>query len=295
MESFVSKCKMGVRKLRDASLRLLNVSSIEKYDDNRRSGIIMPRTNYWAKLSAEGEREQAQAITICDDLFSRLDTLFEDKPITIVEQYKKLKDYFITIIKRTSSGWDVPDTIESAMTALESNSDELEMLLERLAAFGESSVVIVPDTNALITNHRLETYGKQIGDIEAWTVIITSTVLSELDELKVKGNNNDFKDKVKKTIKFLKGLRKQGDVHEGVRIYGKAVLVKWLAVEPQMDKTLPWLDKDNNDDRLIASCWEIQIKNPSATVILMTEDINLQSKAQLAKLPFVEPQQAESN
>ena len=56
-----------------------------------------------------------------------------------------------------------------------------------------------------------------------------------------------------------------------------------------MNYTLGWLDPSNNDDRIIANALELQRTYPSDKVVLVTGDINLQNKAELAKLPYAEP------
>ncbi len=62
-----------------------------------------------------------------------------------------------------------------------------------------------------------------------------------------------------------------------------------VATEPDFEHTLHWLDNGNSDDRIIASALEIQVRNPSDTVILVSSDINLQNKAEMANLPYLEP------
>ena len=57
-----------------------------------------------------------------------------------------------------------------------------------------------------------------------------------------------------------------------------------IATEPNFNKTLGWIDSENNDDRIIANALELQINNPSDNLILVTTDINLQNKAQMANL-----------
>ena len=138
----------------------------------------------------------------------------------------------------------------------------------------------------MIKNNKLEEYGKNFG-LNTYIVSIIPTVLSELDELKVKGQDLTFKNKVKKRINQIKGYRKQGNLLDGVTIH-RTIIVKMYATEPKFEKTLNWLSPDNKDDRIIASALEIQLKNPSYIVILITSDINLQNKAEMAKLPYIE-------
>jgi len=61
-----------------------------------------------------------------------------------------------------------------------------------------------------------------------------------------------------------------------------------VATEPNFSLAPSWLDRAHNDDRLIAACFEVQITNPGACVVLLTADINLQNKAETAFLPYFE-------
>jgi predicted ribonuclease YlaK len=62
-----------------------------------------------------------------------------------------------------------------------------------------------------------------------------------------------------------------------------------LAVEPKFEETLPWLDPVNNDDRILASMIEVMRRYPRSLVALVTRDINLQNKAEFARVVFIEP------
>jgi hypothetical protein len=67
------------------------------------------------------------------------------------------------------------------------------------------------------------------------------------------------------------------------------IKVKMVPTEPRMAELPNWLDPNSKDDRLVGSCLELQFQNPSVNVILVTGDINLQNKAEMAFLPFCEP------
>jgi len=93
---------------------------------------------------------------------------------------------------------------------------------------------------------------------------------------------------VQSIITRLKGLRRQGNMHEGVKV-NKVITVKMSAHEPDFKKTLSWLDPTNKDDCIIAATLEVQREEPSSIVVLVTNDINHQNKAEMANLPFIEP------
>jgi hypothetical protein len=52
-----------------------------------------------------------------------------------------------------------------------------------------------------------------------------------------------------------------------------------------MDRSLPWLDPENRDDRLIATTIEVMRTHPRSPVVLVSTDINAQNKAEHAELP----------
>lgn len=152
-------------------------------------------------------------------------------------------------------------------------------------------MILVPDTNALIMCPDVSHFAESV-EQSNYTVILISTVLKELDKLKRDHRDMDFRKKVDAVIRRIKGFRQQGNLREGITV-NKTVTVKMQAEEPNFDETLSWLDKENDDDRIIANILEIQRKEPSSMVILVTADINHQNKAEAANLPFVEPPKGE--
>ena len=55
-----------------------------------------------------------------------------------------------------------------------------------------------------------------------------------------------------------------------------------------MENTLSWLDENIRDDRIIASVLEVQSTQPNARVVLVTGDINLSNKADVAQIETAE-------
>lgn len=149
----------------------------------------------------------------------------------------------------------------------------------------KESTILIPDTNSLIISPDFELYKSLLGN--RITLLITSTVLSELDKLKIVHRDESFRKKVSSIIKRIKGFRNQGSLIEGITVH-KTITVRMIANEPKFQNTLSWLDKDNNDDRIIATAIEHQINNPADSVYIVTSDINLQNKAEMAKIPYFE-------
>jgi predicted ribonuclease YlaK len=102
------------------------------------------------------------------------------------------------------------------------------------------------------------------------------------------------RDKSEKVIRIVKECRRRamsagGKLSEGAPLVKGVCDIIAIATEPDMEKSLPWLDKQNNDDRLLAGVIEVMRLRPRSPVFLVSRDINLQNKADFANVPYVEP------
>lgn len=59
--------------------------------------------------------------------------------------------------------------------------------------------------------------------------------------------------------------------------------------EPSFEHLPDHLDPKVPDDRILASTLAIQARLPSATVVLIARDLNIQNKAHVFGLPYAEP------
>ena len=176
-----------------------------------------------------------------------------------------------------------PNSIEEGKSNFRDYAKVFKDFLNLLTSL-DKQILIVPDTNSIIKFPEPNQYCK-IATSNKFQFVILPTVLSELDKLKITHRDDNFREKVKSVIKRLKGYRTQGDILEGI-IINKTITIKMIATEPNLKNTLKWIDKENNDDRIIASVLELQLQNPSQNIIFVTSDVNLQNKAQMANLNF---------
>jgi predicted ribonuclease YlaK len=89
----------------------------------------------------------------------------------------------------------------------------------------------------------------------------------------------------------IKGYRERGggNLGAGVTLRKNLSTLRSVAPEPRMERSLPWLDPTNNDDRLIAAVVEIMRAHVRSPITLVTRDLNMQNKAAHAAIPYVEP------
>ncbi len=148
--------------------------------------------------------------------------------------------------------------------------------------------VLVPDANAIVWNHHLDEW--EFDGAPHFTVVLTSTLLSELDDLKMQHRNERVRESAESAIKQIKEFMGRGDIHgAGVTLRRDRSTVRMTAREPDMTKTLRWLDPTSKDDRLLASVLEVVREHPHSPVVLVTRDVNMQNKATNAGIALVEP------
>jgi hypothetical protein len=247
--------------------------------------VVIAPTQYW---DSPTEIEQTLQIRLKKSYGLWIETfkLFtENSPEASKRKIDQTDKFVINWIEKKSD-WGIPNTIPEAKTKFETEIKFFYDTLNLYANNGDKEIIIIPDTNALIQEPDPKSY-KILTASEKLIIIFLPTVLSELDELKIKSSNPDFQKKVKSVITRLKGYRQQGNLMDGV-IVEKTIKLKMIASEPNFERTLSWLDRENNDDRIIASALEIQRDNPSSAVCLVTSDINLQNKTEMARLSYID-------
>ncbi len=286
MKTFVEHLITELDVIKQTMFELLDNSRIKIRRDDPYSNIVfISPTYYWDDPT---EKEQTLQIRL-KNLYGQWRETFklftENSPESSNCKIDETDEFVMNWIEKKSD-WGIPNTIVEAKAVFDNEVKFFYDTLQLYSNEGEKQIIIIPDTNALIQIPDPKSF-KQIASAEKITIVFLPTVLSELDELKMKSSNLDFQKKVKSVIKRLKGYRQQGNLTSGV-IVEKTIRLKMIASEPNFGKTLTWLDSENNDDRIIASTLEIQRENPSSAVCIVTSDINLQNKAEMARLSYLD-------
>jgi len=286
MKTFVEHLTTQLDSIKQTMFELLDNSRIKFRRNDPYSGIVIfAPTEYWDEPT---EIEQKLQIRLKKSYGLWIETfkLFTENSPESSKREIDQTDKFVTNWIEKKSDWGIPNTIAEAKSKFESEIKFFYETLNLYANSGDKEIIIIPDTNALIQEPDPKSY-KTLTSSDRLTIVFLPTVLSELDELKIKTSNPDFQKKVKSIIKRLKGYRQQGNLIDGV-IVEKTIKLKMIASEPNFNKTLSWLDKENNDDRIIASALEIQRDNPSSAVCLVTSDMNMQNKTEMARLTYID-------
>jgi len=284
--SYVVRLRQGFQNIEQQMMELLDISTIKEFRNDPHSHVILVTPSYyWGETNEQQKIIQMQLVRKFSDWIQHFRFLFSNASHEINQQIDETQKFVTSWVEKESS-WDVPSKIQDAKSLFKEKVKVFYDLLNLLETTEKHEIIIVPDTNSLIAVPDVAQYADVAGHPK-YTIIIVPTVLAELDKLKVIHREQVFRDKVNSVIKRIKGLRTQGSLLTGVTV-NKTVTVKMIATEPSFENTLKWLNRDNADDRIIASVLEIQRENPSSLIILSTSDINLQNKAEMANLSFAE-------
>lgn len=271
-------------RIKDDIVSLLAMSGLhrEREDDS----IVVINTDgnhWWDDLPIEARRLQSKILGDYGQYRDLVRVLIRGLTSDGAREFEEADDTVTKHVEQQRATWckKVPEAQDETLRAI----DTIQGLLDLLHS-PEGEALVIPDTNALILGAPLEQWSFDWCD--AFTVVLTPTVLAELDELKIAHRNPDVRTKAERLIRQIKEYGRRGDLRVGVPILSGRITARAIAVEPRMDESLPWLDAANIDDRILATTIEIIRRNLRSVVVLVTADINLQNKAQHARLPVCE-------
>jgi rRNA-processing protein FCF1 len=247
--------------------------------------FIVGPSRSWAKLDQDGRRLQSQLLEEDTRLSALICALLSNAPKDSAKELKASQESLRELIDQSHLTW-VKTTDEAFAEAEKALNTQLELIANLYDPI-EGTPIYVPDTNALLWNPDLEQW--RFDDAPRFTLVLTATVLGELDRLKINHRNEAIRERADGLIRRIKGYRTRGELGAGVPIVTDTSTIKTIALDPKVEETLPWLDPSNDDDRILASFVEVMREHARTPVILVTRDINLQNKAEYAGLPFVEP------
>jgi hypothetical protein len=254
-------------------------------DVNDDGGIVVLGQSFaFDDLSLGQQRLQSKLLRDEEHFFDMARVLLPRQPASVLRDLNQDRKCVWDATAQTHLSWHstTGEALAAATKALGRTNDAISRLYDPL----EGSDLLVPDTNALIARPVLTNWA--VESLRRFEVVLTPTVLSELDVLKVEHRNPDVREKAKKVIGQLKEFRRRGSLSDGVTLVGQRSSLRTLALEPDLTTSLPWLDASVPDDRMLASVVEVIRNFPRSRVQLVTGDINLQNKADFARVPVLE-------
>lgn len=267
---------------------LMNYSAIyrwNRHDPHGHVTVFSSRGDYaFEPLNDEGRQLQSRVLEEYRRFYALLRILFHEQPQHTIQTLSMADAVLETTIEQQST-W-CSTTEKALQTAVDALRSEFGLIRGLYDASG-GTTLYVPDTNALLYNPKLETWA--FAESPKFTLILLPTVLSELDSHKTNNRNEAVRDKANKLIHQIKEFRRRGKLIDGVVVVKGKISIMTIATEPKTMFFLPWFDPNNNDDRILASTLEVMRRYPKSPVVVVSLDVNLQNKADFARITCIEP------
>ncbi len=284
MPSTIEKLRAEFTALTESLDALIREVPIKWLDRHSRNVVIIAPEFYFAKRSAEQEASQLRLKRRYDTWKQLVDSVFRGSPDSLRKKIKSADDRFTTWLE-FNTNWGLSSDVAKNAEKFREQAAEYDTLLKMFATT-DGALIVVPDTNALVAHADPVEYRALVGR-DGFQFFLLPVVLGELDQLKNNHRNPEFREKVEKAIKRIKGWRLQGSLNSGVTV-DRTITVKAYPQEPRMEAAPSWLDASVPDDRLIANVLDLQAADPSSSVILVTGDINLLNKADAAAITAID-------
>ena len=248
-ESTVSRLRRRLAEVVDGLASLAADVPIQRYNPRERDPVLVP-PYLWGDMSPQQRAAQIALKRTYDPVAELLRLHLSKAPKDLVRQFDNADQEFRRWLEMQQR-WDLSPNSAVNENALRSAAAALDQILAVLEVTGHSEVMVVPDTNSLLASPDPSVY-RSIAAQGRMVFMLLPTVLGELDHLKIEHRNPDLRDKAKNAISRIKGWRHQGSLATGVTVES-SITVKACHSEPDMKRTLSWLDADVKDDRIIAS------------------------------------------
>lgn len=280
-----SVSKLADALLEDIATLIGEEASYRDLNADSRSVVFIGQSHVFPELPSDKKQLQSKLLSDCKHFFAICSVLLQGQTVNASKILSQNRKNILHVIGQNECTW-----YKNTITALDSVKKGLRIILnefQNVYTPKTDSFILVPDTNALIYNPILQSWAFE--EIAKFEIVLVPTILSELDALKAKHPNSVVREKCKDIIRKIKEYRRRGILNDGINILAGRIRLRSFAVEPNFKASLPWLDPTSQDDRMLASFIEVMRNYIQSHVILVTGDINLQNKAEFAKLPFIEP------
>lgn len=252
--------------------------------------INLSGDHYWNNLPPDGKKIQAALLPEVDRFGELVLSLSQNLPNKAQRDLSNtLQRIRNTIDQHGATSWG---TKNEAVIGFRGLIAKVITTLENFCATSQDIALVIPDTNALLGNPDIEHW--EFDGVAHFTIILTPTILSELDTHKINHKNEVVRSKATTLIRKIKEYRRRGSLLEGISVVKDRVSLRSIANEPNMSKTLSWFDVTNADDRFLATTLEIIRGNIGANTFIVTSDINMQNKAEMTGIPFHETPDAKA-
>ena len=243
----------------------------------------------WPSLDVNGRRVQSRARTLYNEYFALLHAVLRHESAdagdgSVTAAHARITEY---IERRDTSHQTAAAALAKVKACVERQLDALDAVHS-----DHEELLVVPDTNALYWNPRLEDW--RAPDGQPFTMVLIPHVLTELDQHKAATKDTSRKQKAEQLIRQIGEYRRRAyqggtTIVQGVPLHRGVSRILAATVNPGFDELPKWLSGVNVDQWFFASVLAVMRLNPRAPTAIVTRDVNLQNIIDVAGLTMWSP------
>lgn len=269
--------------------QLVGLSEIEERFPNDGSGVVVLSPSPWKWRSPSDEEiilVQRARTELSEWLAVGKGFLRANAP-ELFNDFDEQAWLLVSVVDRSEAG--AGPSAKTKEGVLQYVEKALESQLETLRRAGMITArpgedLIIPDTNALYANPALEDWE----GTKPATLVLTPAVLRELDDHKTHHPQASVRKKALSLTRRIDELRRRGDLVQGVKVAG-TLRFRVVPFEPSEEDALPWMRLEVSDDRILATALSIAVREPTASLVIVSLDANLRNKADIAGMTVDSP------
>jgi hypothetical protein len=260
----------------------------ELWDSNaaaRANGLILTGPPFaWPPLALNGKRIQSRLRKEYGKYYQLLHEVLrhESNEVTDSSHYSTSQIVTQVIERRNVSE---PTKQRALSVALRAIDEQLARLNDVYSE--HERLTLVPDTNALYWNTDLETW--RAPTRERFLIILTPTVIEELDRHKDDHSKKARRQKAAKLVRKIAEYRRRGSLVDGVTLVRGVSDIFAFPFTADPRAMFAWLPATGADDYVLAEAASVMRANPRAPTAIVTRDVNLQTRIEFARLSFWTP------
>lgn len=210
---------------------LIKTLRIRQFDRFSGGAVWIVPEFYFEKRSAEQQSTQLVLKRRCEVLIEIFKVILRGGTDDLRSRLEDADKHFRDWLELNAS-WSVTQNPTENAQKSEAAAQHLHKILDVLDLASKGELILVSDTNSLLSTADPVDYRKVAGQ-DGFVFMLLPTVLGELDRLKIEHRNDVVREKAKKIITRIKGWRNQGSLATGVTV-DKSIVVKASHSEPDM-------------------------------------------------------------
>ena len=158
----------------------------------------------WNELGKDGKQIQSKLKDKYTIYYEILKVLIKNQPQTAIKKFEDANKIMVEAIEQNGATWNknTNEVLGNISAALSTFSNLIDDLYSH-----NNKYLLVPDTNAFLSNPNFEKW--VFKEFSTFSIILTPTILSELDYHKINHRNEDVRKKSKTIINKIKQIVRQ--------------------------------------------------------------------------------------